>query len=294
MPNKTVKELFPEVLSTELINKVKGKSTLAKLSGQMPIPFIGTELFTFAMDSEIDIVAENGKKSHGGVTVDPVKVVPIKFEYGARVSDEFMTASEEQRINMMQSFTDGFARKVAKGLDIAAFHGVNPRTGTASDVVGNNCFDKAVTQTVVYTAAKANDVVESAIALVEGAEHEVTGLALSTQARSDLAKLEITGGAKMFPELAWGASPEVINGLKADVNTTVANATVKDRAIVGDFEGMVRWGFGKDMFFEVIEYGDPDNSGKDLKGHNQVYLRGEVFLGWGILDPNAFARAVEA
>ena len=39
----------------------------------------------------------------------------------------------------------------------------------------------------------------------------------------------------------------------------------------------------------MIEYGDPDNSGYDLKGHNQVYLRGEAYIGWGILDKDAFA-----
>ena len=44
----------------------------------------------------------------------------------------------------------------------------------------------------------------------------------------------------------------------------------------------------------IIEYGDPDNSGKDLKGYNQVYLRSEIYLGWGILDADSFARVVVA
>lgn len=39
-------------------------------------------------------------------------------------------------------------------------------------------------------------------------------------------------------------------------------------------------------------YGNPDNDTQlgDLKGHNQVYLRGEAYIGWGILDPSAFAH----
>ena len=41
---------------------------------------------------------------------------------------------------------------------------------------------------------------------------------------------------------------------------------------------------------EVIEYGNPDNSDAgDLKGHNQVYIRGEAYIGWAILIPKAFA-----
>ena len=63
---------------------------------------------------------------------------------------------------------------------------------------------------------------------------------------------------------------------------------------VGDFENAFKWGYAKEIPLEIIEYGDPDNSGNDLKGYNQVYLRAEVYLGWGILDPEAFARIVEA
>ena len=58
--------LFDPVLVKDLISKVKGKSSLAVLSAQTPIPFNGRKEFTFTMDSEIDVVAENGKKTHGG------------------------------------------------------------------------------------------------------------------------------------------------------------------------------------------------------------------------------------
>ena len=40
---------------------------------------------------------------------------------------------------------------------------------------------------------------------------------------------------------------------------------------------------------EVIEYGDPDNTGQDLKGYNQVAYRTEAVLAYAVLDPKAFA-----
>ena len=98
--------LFDPVLVNDLISKVKGKSSLAKLSGQTPIPFNGLKEFIFSMDNEIDIVAENGKKSEGGISVEPVKIVPIKFEYGARVSDEFLYATEEEQLQILTAFND--------------------------------------------------------------------------------------------------------------------------------------------------------------------------------------------
>ena len=35
------------------------------------------------------------------------------------------------------------------------------------------------------------------------------------------------------------------------------------------------------------------NVGKDLKAYNQVCLRAETYIGWGILDAAAFARITD-
>ena len=285
--------LFDPVLVTDLLNKVKGKSSLAVLSAQTPIPFNGRKEFTFTMDSEIDVVAENGKKSHGGVTVEPVTIVPIKFEYGARISDEFLYASEEAQLDILKSFNEGFARKVASGLDIAAMHGLNPRTGEASTVIGDNNFDTKVTQTVTYVAATPDANIESAISAIEGADGDVTGLAIAPAVRSDLAALTKSTGEKLYPDFAFGGQPATLGANKIDINKTVAVGNV-DKAIIGDFANAFKWGYSKEIPLEIIKYGDPDNSGKDLQGYNQVYIRAELYLGWGILDAASFARIITA
>ncbi len=285
--------LFPAELVSEMFNKVKGKSSLAVLSNQEPIPFNGKTEFTFTLDKEVDIVAENGKKSNGGATVEPVTIMPIKFEYGARVSDEFMYAGEEVQLGYLQAFSDGFSKKVARGLDIAAMHGFNPRTGTASSVVGSNHFDAAVTQKIDYEAASADNNVDAAVAAIQGADGDVNGMAMSPAFSSALAALKVNG-ARLYPELAWGGNPGTLNGLKVDVNNTVSFGSSKDQAIIGDFQNAFKWGYAKEIPIEVIPYGDPDNSGVDLKGSNQIYIRGEVYVGWGILVPSSFARIATA
>ncbi len=281
--------LFDPVLVTDLINKVKGKSSLAVLSAQQPIPFNGQKEFTFTMDSEIDIVAENGKKTHGGISLAPQTIVPIKFEYGARISDEFMYATDEEKIDILAAFNDGFSKKVARGLDIAAFHGLNPRTKEASAVIGDNNFDSKVTQKVVFADATPDDNLDAAIALVDASENDVTGMAFSKAFGSAMAKVKVNGVVQ-YPEFRFGGAPTAFAGKSVDLNNTLEFNANKDRAIVGDFTNMFKWGFSKQIPLEIIQYGDPDNSGRDLKGYNQVYLRSEVYLGWGILDPNAFAR----
>lgn len=286
--------LFEPELVTDLINKVKGASSLAVLSKQTPIPFNGQKEFTFTLDKDIDVVAENGKKSEGGMSIEPVIIRPIKVEYGARVSDEFLYASEESKINTLKAFNEGFAKKVARGIDLMAFHGINPRTKQASDVIGTNNFDNLVTQTVTFDKAQIEENIETAVGLVQGSNGVVTGMAMSPTVSSELAKLKVNG-VRQYPELAWGANPGSINGLAVDINTTVQEGIDnKEKAIIGDFANMFKWGYAKEIPLQVIEYGDPDNSQKDLKGYNQVYLRAEAFIGWGILDAKSFVRIVEA
>lgn len=288
--------LFNEQLVGDLINKVKGHSSLAKLAPQIPVAFNGNKEFTFSMDKEVDVVAESGAKSHGGVTVAPVTIVPIKIEYGARVSDEFMYAAEEEKVNILKAFNEGFAKKAARGLDLMALHGVNPRSGLASLVIGNNHFDRAVTQTVPFSTANptpdAN--IESAVAQIQAADYGVTGLIMAPSFASALAA-EKVNNVKLYPELAWGANPETINGLKSDINKTVSDmSNDAGRAYIGDFANAFKWGYAKQIPFEVIQFGNPDNDATagDLKGHNQVYLRCELYLGWGILDGTAFSRII--
>ncbi|EPF4446799.1 hypothetical protein ACSSP9_004977, partial [Escherichia coli] len=198
--------LFEPELVSDLINKVKGKSSLVKLSQQKPIPFNGQKEFTFTMDSEIDIVAENGQKSHGGVSLAPVTIVPIKVEYGARISDEFIYASDEEKIDIVKAFNDGYARKLARGLDLMALHGINPRSGTASAIIGDNHFDSKVTQTVNFDAADPDANIEAAASLIQGSEGVISGMAMDPQFSSALAAYKVNG-VKQFPELAWGANP---------------------------------------------------------------------------------------
>ena len=290
------KKLFPAKLTNEMFNLVRGKSSVAKLSPSRPIPFTGETSWTFTMDKEIDIVAESGAKSNGGAFLGQVTITPVKVEYGVRVSDEFMIASAEYQLDILKAFSEGFATKVARGIDIMAMHGLNPRSREASELIGTNHFDEKVTQTVEFTAATANDNVTAAIALIEGNEYEVTGMAMAPAFRAALADLKkgSTSNEALFPELTWGANPDTINGLSVDTNSTVSFNSGADRALIGNFRDFFRWGYARQLPIEIIQYGNPDNDqvAGDLKGHNQIYLRGESYIGWGILMPEAFARII--
>lgn len=290
--------LLPEVVTGEMINLVRGKSSLARLSAATPVSFNGNEVFTFNFDHEIDLVAENGAKSNGGATIAPVHVTPHKVEYGLRVSDEFMYAADEVRLQYLRAFSEGFAAKLARGLDIMAFHGVNPRTSSPATQLAANNFDALVSNTSVKGTGTGTAAIEAAIQQVTGAEHDVTGLVMANALRNALAgeKKGTTSNEALYPELAWGSQPSVINGLPTEINSTVSYAAANALGYVGNFRDFFRWGYARQIPIEVIQYGNPDNDAVagDLKGHNQVYLRGEAYIGWGVLVPAAFSRIIAA
>lgn len=287
--------LFPAELVPGFLNQVKGRSSIAALCGSDPIPFNGKEYFTFNMDNDVDIVAEAGAKSAGGGQVGSVTIVPVKIEYGMRVSDEFIYGSEEVALNIMRAFSEGWSKKVARGIDIMAMHGVNPRTGlAASGTIGNNHLDYAAGTKITYlgSSSTAYQNVDAAIAGINAYDHEATGAIMGSTIRAALAAMVDSDNRPVFPELAWGGRPGSLNGLRTDFNgPTVEFNSAKTRAIIGDFANFFKWGIAKELPIQVIQYGNPDNDATagDLAGHNQVYLRGEAYVGWGILDATAFA-----
>lgn len=283
---------LPTQVVEEMFNAVRGESALAKLSAQRPIPFNGTTEMVFSLDHEISVVGENDPKVNGGGAATPKVIRPYKFEYGLRVSDEFLYGTEEYRMDVLRTFAEGAARKAARGLDIAALHGLNPYDSTASAVIGTNNFESQVTNAVTYVAGNADANVASAVAMVEAAGVMPDGMAMSTTMKGAISALSANGAPK-YPAFAWGAAPEDLGTMKLAVNPTVsvaaAGAATTLQGLVGDFTAF-RWGYAKEIPLQVIQYGDPDNSGSDLAGHNQVYLRAEFYIGWAILAPTFFAK----
>ncbi|OFO01863.1 phage major capsid protein [Streptococcus sp. HMSC070B10] len=285
--------LFQPELVKELISKVQGRSVLAKLSSQSPIPFNGVEQFIFNLEGNAQIVGEGQQKGAGKAVVDTKVIKPLKFVYQARITDEFKYASEEKQLEYLSQFADGFAKKIADAFDIAAIHGLEPKGLTDATFRDTNSFDGLITGNIVnYAEDKFDDNIDAAVQQIVAKGGEVTGLALSPVGGQALAKLKVNGVVQ-YPEFRFGQNPDSFYGMKSDVNKnlTVTGGTAQtNHAIVGDFENRFKWGYAENIPMEIIEYGDPDGAGRDLKAYNEILLRAEAFIGWGILDADSFAR----
>lgn len=289
--------LFKPELVTEIMSKVQGRSTLAKLSNQQPIPFNGTEQFIFNLEGNAQIVGEGDLKGAGKAVITSKVITPLKFVYQARITDEFMYASEEKKLDFLKHYADGFSKKIAEAFDIAAIHGLEPKGLTEASFKTTNSFDGLVTGNVVtYNAATIDSNIDDAVQAIVATDNEVTGIAMSPAAGQAMSKVKVKDVVQ-FPEFRFGQRPDNFFGMDLDINKTLTvqgTGTKKDHAIVGDFQNRFKWGYAENIPMEIIEYGDPDGTGRDLKAYNEILLRTEAYIGWGILDEKAFARVEEA
>lgn len=290
-------DLFPQEVVTEIYNKVKGHSTLAKLANQQAIPFAGEQEFIFNLEGNAQIVGEGEQKKDGKATMTSKVIKPVKIVYQARITDEFKYSAEEKQLQYLKAFTDGYAVKIAQAFDIAALHGLEPRSMEDASFKATNSFDGLVTDNVIgYNADTIEDDIDTAVQTIVINDGDVSGLALSPQAAAALGKVEVNG-VKQYPEFRFGQRPNAFHGMTTDVNKTltmVGEDEEKDHVIVGDFDNSFKWGYAENIPLEIIEYGDPDGLGRDLKAYNEILLRAESYIGWGILVPENFARVTES
>lgn len=288
MANTTVAlNLAPELV-TSIFSTVKGHSSLAALCGAAPIPFKGTDVMAFSMGNEAELVGEGENKSPGDAGFATVTIKPFKLVYQHRLTDEFVRMSEQERIPYLEAFGAGFAAKIARAVDITAMHGLNPRTKAAASAIYADSLDAKVSNLVPYVGTTPDDNLDAAVALINANERSITGMAIAPAFGADMAKVKVNGVVQ-YPEFRFGNSPATFAGAGLDMNTTVAfGDLVADKAIVGDFQNAFRWGYCENIPLKVIEYGDPDGQG-DLQRKNQIILRAEAYIGFGVIDPASFA-----
>lgn len=280
-------DLFlPTNIASGIIEKAKTGSTVAALSGQEPMRFGKTEIITFDDDLTAEFVEESAAKGADDARPSHVTAVPHKAVVQYRTSDEFKWADEDYQLGVLAKYQEKCARALARGLDLGLYYRLNPRTGTAISAWTN--YLNSTTKRVEITDSSQPDMdFEAAAGLVIGAGYPVNGVAFDPQYAWTLSTARYTDGRKKYPELGLGAGLSAFEGVSAAVSSTVSGkpndgdaADNKVRAIMGNYTSGIRWGVQKSFPFRMLEYGDPDNTGRDLAGHNEVLFRTEIVYGW--------------
>lgn len=278
-------DLFlPTQIMNGIVEKAKTGSTIMALSGREPMRFGAAAIVTFDDDLTAEFVEESGPKSPDTAAPDHVVAAPHKAVVNFRTSDEFKIADEDYQLGVLDAFEAKCARALARGLDLGAYYRLNPRTGNEISTWTN--YLNATTNRVEIGEAADIDV-ETAAGLVIGDGYTPTGIALDPSYGWTLATARYIDGRKKFPELGLGVDVTSFSGLSASTSSTVSGkpkdgdaADTGVRSIVGNFQQGIRWGIQRQFPFRLLEFGDPDNTGRDLAGHNEILFRAEVIYAW--------------
>lgn len=295
---------LPKHLAAGIWQKASTGSTIAALSGSEPQQFGETQIMTFTTAPKAQFVAEGGTKTGTDPGFSSKTVVPRKAQVTMRFNEEVQWADEDYQLGVLALLSDEISKALSRALDLGIYHAINPLTGVAlsgspAKILDSTNVVEVLDGTGANAPAGADIEVETAAGLVIADGFVPTGIALDPSYAWTLATARYTDGRKKYPDLGFGTAISTFEGLNASVSSTVSapEATISGgayastnpnvKAILGDFS-QIRWGVQRSIPVERIVYGDPDGLG-DLKGANQIALRGEVVFGWAIMDTDAFA-----
>lgn len=287
MAMDTTKIKLPAEVTRAIINKVGNTSTIAALSPSTPQLFLNEDYMVFNGAAEAEVVAEGQKKSSYEQTASYITGKKFKVQCTTRVTEELKWADEDNRLEIINSIQEDQTKAIARALDYVIYHAINPKSGETL-----SGYDALTAKAVTVTDSE--DDIANVDALADAVnEYEINGVALSRTWASRLRKLRVPAtGMRFYPEIPINLAAGTLDGIPAATSTTVngAKATEETKVlgIMGDYS-LIKWGMIRDIWAEVIQYGDPDQTGVDLKAHNQIAYRTEAMFSYAVLDPKAFA-----
>jgi HK97 family phage major capsid protein len=287
MTMDTTKIKLPVEVTQAIINKVGNTSTIAALSTSTPQLFLNEDYIVFNGAAEAEVVAEGQQKNSYEQTASSITGKKFKVQCTTRVTEELKWADEDNRLEIISSIQEDQTKAIARALDYVIYHAINPKSG--SKLSGYD----ALTENAVAVTDSGDDIA-NVDALADAVnEYEINGVALSRTWASRLRKLRVPAtGMRFYPEIPINLAAGTLDGIPAATSTTVdgkkATTPTNVLGIMGDYS-LIKWGMIRDIWAEVIQYGDPDQTGVDLKANNQIAYRTEAMFSYAVLDPKAFA-----
>lgn len=275
---------------------------LPKLVPSKPTLFGPVKGATFSGVPRAQIVGESERK----LGQDPFAMTswqadPVKAQITVRVSDEFIWADDDYQLGIMNDLVaPAIGEGMGRFVDLFAFHGINPLSGTVSSKATK--YLSQATKVVEAAGAPTNELNQAVGLIAKTGTAMPNGIAFDASYNYELATEVYPAGHSLagqpvYPSMGF-TGMDNWRGLKASSSSTVAGkpeiADTKIRAIIGDWS-QVRWGYQRQIPLEMLRWGNPDNvfdaDGKprDLAGNNEVALRAEVVIYMAIGDLAKFA-----
>lgn len=285
----TDKVRLPKEVATAVTKHAKDTSVIAALSPSEPQLFLDKDYMVFTGNAEAEVISEGAQKSSYEETLTTVVGKRFKVQTTTRVSNELQWADEDAKLEIISRVQADQAAALGRVLDYVIFHAFDPKKRAALD--GFTALSGTAAQ-VTATDDRVADLDKLAEAVND--EYDINGLALSKTMANELRKIRVPStGQRFYPEIPLNLQVGSLEGIPTATSGTVNGRLITATptnvlAFLGDFS-LIKWGMVRDIWSEIIAYGDPDHTGTDLKNVNQIAYRTEAVYSYAILDPKGIA-----
>lgn len=285
----TDKVRLPKEVATAVTKHAKDTSVIAALSPSEPQLFLDKDYMVFTGNAEAEVISEGAQKSSYEETLTPVVGKRFKVQTTTRVSNELQWADEDAKLEIISRVQADQAAALGRVLDYVIFHAFDPKKRAAID--GFTALSGTAAQ-VTATDDRVADI--DKLAETVNDEYDINGLALSKTMANELRKIRVPStGQRFYPEIPLNLQVGSLEGIPTATSGTVNGRLITATptnvlAFLGDFS-LIKWGMVRDIWSEIIAYGDPDHTGTDLKNVNQIAYRTEAVYSYAILDPKGIA-----
>lgn len=267
-------------------------SYISKLRDAEPVDLTTESILSFTDYSGAQAVAEGAAKVETPFGTKVAKVERGQVVSQVRVSTRALKKAEANKVKVLEGAQKILAEGFGKSLDIILTHNTSPIDGSSTVDFTRGLANGA--DTLVHQIAvdeNPDNALRAAIAQQWTNEKEVKGIAVTPAFYAKLAYQTDSQNRLLYPQFT--ALPEnewYFDGVKVVRTSAIANKRYKASPefatnidfILGDF-GTLSYGVELETL-ELITTGDPDNTGRDLKGHNEVMLRLESLVEAVIID----------
>lgn len=191
---------LPAEVSAEIMQKAQEQSAIMQLARQIALPGRGLSIPVITSDPEAGWVAETDQKPKSNPGLSTKTMTPYKLAVIVPFSDEFRRDAKALYDALIQRLPGALAKK----FDNTVFNGVAP--GSGFDVL-TACSSETITgdNKGIYNALVAADIA------ISGGGYEVTGFAMSPQARGEMLKAVDTTKRPIFVNnVSEGAIPRLL------------------------------------------------------------------------------------
>lgn len=282
-------ELMPTSMAQEFWNKTVNASILPGLCGAKPmiIGKNGVPIITKRPSASVRQEGGSTKGSRMETATKSLKIFDLQI-----ITEHSIEAVKSNAGRVFSEITDELASAMARGVDLAALHGIEASSGNKITLLGSDYVNATTNRLAVDFSAKNADqyLWQGYEQLVEDGK-KFNGLALDPRYVAKIANARDNQGRRLNPEIDMGAKLSSYSGHPL-VSDNVVSGSVDEladtgvRGFGGDWSAL-RWGYAEDVEIFTQTAGDPLGNG-DLTARRMVAVHANVKVGLGILDNQAF------